>query len=161
SIAITPTPRSVGLTNLSRESRTTRVKTSRRRPPRIVLVVSCSQRKRTPPPTELRLSSIDAAAEERAVHWRERLQEGPAIAHRAADLYMGDHWSAACKAYMLAKRYSSRAELWVISAGYGLIASSKTIKPYSATFANGSDDSVWRGTQDGDRQERLKAWWKT
>lgn len=74
---------------------------------------------------------------------------------------MGDHWSAACKAYMLAKRYSSRAELWVISAGYGLIESSKAIKPYSATFANGSGDSVWRGAQDGDRQECLQAWWRT
>jgi hypothetical protein len=123
-------------------------------------VVACSQRKRTRPPTELRLSSVDAAPEERAVQWRRRLDEVRATPQRAEDLYMGDHWSAACKAYILAKRYSSRTELWVISAGYGLIASSKAIKPYSATFANGSDDSVWRGTQDGDRQERLQAWWK-
>src|SRR5256885_6627364 len=111
SIAITPTLRSVGLSNLSRDGRTTRVKTGRRRPPRIVLVVACSQRKRTSPPAELRLSSIEAAPEERAVQWRRRLHEVPATPQHAQDLYMGDHWSAACKAYILAKRYSSRAEL--------------------------------------------------
>jgi hypothetical protein len=34
------------------------------------------------------------------------------------------------------------------------------IKPYSVTFANGSTDSVWRGSGDGDRQTRLQDWWK-
>jgi hypothetical protein len=79
--------------------------------------------------------------------------------HRAQDLYVGDHWRAACEAYRLAQRYSSRTELWIVSAGYGLIPCGKLIKPYSATFANGSADSVWRGPADGDRQTYLQDWW--
>jgi hypothetical protein len=73
---------------------------------------------------------------------------------------MGDHWHAACNAYRLAQRYSNRTELWVISAGYGLTAGSKPIKPYSATFASGWVDSVWRGSSEGDRRERVQEWWQ-
>jgi hypothetical protein len=74
---------------------------------------------------------------------------------------MGDHWHAACDAYRVAKRHSNRSELWVISAGYGLTSSSKPIKSYSATFASGSVDSVWRGSSEGNRRECLQQWWRT
>jgi hypothetical protein len=160
STATTRTPPSSGLTDLSRERRKARTHAARKRPPRIVLVVACSQRKRSLPPHELRLSSIDAAPEERPVRWRTRLREVDITRHPAHRLYMGDHWRAACEAYNLALRYSSRTELWVVSAGYGLIASTKEIKPYSATFANGSADSVWRGSPEGDRLGRLQDWWE-
>jgi hypothetical protein len=95
----------------------------------------------------------------RAERWSERLADVEAAQHTAADLYMGDHWKAALRAYDLASRYSSRTELWVISAGYGLIRASSQIKPYSATFANGSPDSVWRGGRDGSRDTCLRQWW--
>ena len=72
---------------------------------------------------------------------------------------MGDHWKAALQAYELASRYSSRTELWIISAGYGLIPASSQIKSYGATFASGSADSVWRGARDGDRDTCLRQWW--
>jgi hypothetical protein len=72
---------------------------------------------------------------------------------------MGDHWKAALQAYQLAGRYSSRTELWVISAGYGLIPASSQIKSYSATFASGSADSVWRGARDGDRDTCFRKCW--
>jgi hypothetical protein len=62
-------------------------------------------------------------------------------------------------AYRLAKRYSSRTELWVLSAGYGLSSCTRAIKPYSATFASRSPDSVWRGEIDGKRTIRLWDWW--
>lgn len=156
----TPTLPSSGLADLSRIGTDTAVKAIRKRPPRIVLVVACSRRKRMRAPFDLRLSSIDAAPNERATQWRERLDEVSAVQRRAQELYTGDHWHAACEAYRLAQRYSSRAELWVISAGYGLIRSSKPIKPYSATFAIGSVDSVWRGQADGNRQACLQDWWQ-
>jgi hypothetical protein len=111
------------------------------------------------PPVELRLSSIDAGPDERPIEWSQRIREVEVSPHRAEDLYVGDHWQAACEAYRLAQQYSKRVELWVISAGYGLIPSSKLIKPYGATFATGSPDSVWRGTSEGDRVERLRHWW--
>ena len=132
----------------------------RKRPPRIVLVVACSQRKRVAPPEKLRLASIRSAPSQRPRRWASRLNQVDAPRWRAEDLYVGDHWHSACEAYRVAKRYSSRTELWVVSAGYGLISSSKPIKPYGATFASGAADSVWRGPAEGDRDEHLRFWWQ-
>jgi hypothetical protein len=130
------------------------------RPPRVVLVVACSRRKHLIPPADLLLSSINAPPEQRLVEWKRRIREVEARRRRAHDLYAGDHWRAVCEAYRLTRQYSSRAELWVISAGYGLISSDKLIKPYGATFATHTADSVWRGPADGDRERQLRDWWR-
>jgi hypothetical protein len=56
-------------------------------------------------------------------------------------------------------KFSPRAELWIISAGHGLVGRDRQIKSYSSTFSTGSFDSVWRGRHDGDRRTRLQEWW--
>src|SRR5690348_5908501 len=96
---------------------------ARKRPPRIVLVVSCTQRKRIAPPAELRLGSVGGVPGERSEEWRRRLQAVDERTHPIYDLYVGEHWRAVRDAYELALKFSSRTELWVISAGHGLIAS--------------------------------------
>jgi len=158
STATTRTHRSPGIHDLNQVKGRSDA-TVRRRPPRICLVVACSQRKRLPAPRELQLASIVSVPEERVAEWRKRLQQVDAPYKRAEDLYVGDHWHSAREAYRLTRRYSGRTELWVISAGYGLIPASKLIKPYSATFATRAADSVWRGMSDGDRRKRLQQWW--
>lgn len=127
---------------------------------RIVLVAACSQRKRLATAEDLRLSSVRVGREQWGQVWRERLARVPATSIAAEEMYAGDHWNAVLEAYRFASKYSRRTELWVISAGYGLIPASKTIKPYSATFASGQADSVWRGRSDGSRVEVLRAWWR-
>src|SRR5262245_771647 len=109
SIRTTRTPLSSGRAELSRMERGARAVAVRKRPPRVVFVVACSQRKRILPPTELRLSSIQASPDERLVEWARRIRDVEAPKERAGDLYAGDHWRSACEAYRLAKRYSSRA----------------------------------------------------
>ena len=91
--------------------------------------------------------------------WRQRLSEADAPQSPAESLYAGDHWKWALEGYRRTQRYSHRAEFWVISAGYGLIPATQAIKPYSATYARGTADSVWRGPRDGDRRECLRDWW--
>lgn len=113
------------------------------------------------PRAELRLRSINGSLGARSIEWRRRIRSIEAAEYPAHDLYLGDHWRAACDAYKLALQYSSRAELWVMSAGYGLIPGSKSLKSYGATFANGSVDSIWRGSADGDRREYVRAWWQS
>ncbi|HAS0799743.1 DUF6884 domain-containing protein [Klebsiella pneumoniae] len=65
--------------------------------------------------------------------WLERLararNDGAAIT--AGELYRGQHWSRAAAA---AKR--TGAELWVISAGLGLLHVSDPVVPYEATFSS-------------------------
>jgi hypothetical protein len=98
--------------------------------------------------------------ESRVEEWIKRLERVDAPRIRAQDLYAGDHWQAALAAYGLTLRYTRRAELWVISAGVGLVSGTKLLSSYSATFASNSPDSVWRGQVDGDRQARLREWWR-
>src|SRR4051794_32552373 len=141
STATTHTPQLSGRSSLSNKA-SQHARGVRTRPPRIALVVACSHRKRVKPPNELRLASINARTEQRAAMWERRVRGVEAPRCPAQKLYMGAHWTAACQAFRLAQRYSSRAELWVISAGYGLIALDTAIKPYGATFASGSTDSV-------------------
>jgi hypothetical protein len=135
------------------------VKRNRKRSPRVSLVVACSQRKHIAPRPELRLASLDLDPERRVKEWTKRIERVEAPRFHAEELYAGDHWHAATEAFRHVQRYTSAAELWVISAGYGLISGRKLVKSYSATFANGSPDSVWRGVSEGDRQRRLSDWW--
>jgi hypothetical protein len=66
-------------------------------------------------------------------------------------LYAGEHWDVARR---LSSNSSNRAtELWVCSAGYGLVPAEAPLRPYSATFAAGNADSVPDGV-DG-----AVAWW--
>ena len=114
-----------------------------------MLVAACSQRKRAAAPPELTLASIDGAADERIREWRRRLARVPAPRLAVSQTYAGDHWHAT-------KNGAGRE----LAAGYGLISSSKKIKAYSATFAVGNPDSVWRGVSDGRRPARLQGWWR-
>lgn len=108
-------------------------------PRRIRVVVTCSDRKRIRIPTDLQLRSVPQATQDvRCEAWVERLQWMGISDVVAADLYCGDHWFVARS---LPGMFAG-LELWVASAGYGLIPASARIKPYAATFAPGHADSV-------------------
>jgi hypothetical protein len=133
----------------------------RERSPRIALVVACTDRKRLAAPPLLRLGSVNGDVGNRAAEWQQRLNTVDARTEVAEALYSGAHWHWARESYQLTKRFSPRTELWIASAGYGLIRADEVIKPYSATFAPGVADSVWRGQGDGERKDRLHSWWRS
>ncbi|AOW76231.1 hypothetical protein A3Q34_04785 [Colwellia sp. PAMC 20917] len=54
----------------------------------------------------------------------------------ADEVYAGDHWKVATS------MITPNLDLWVLSAGYGLIHSSSKIGSYDATFSNGSENSI-------------------
>lgn len=134
---------------------------TRRRPPKISLVVACSERKRIPANPELQLRSVGGYPKDRVVEWRERLDTVDARLEIAETLYAGPHWYWAREAHRLTLQFSNRAELWIASAGYGLIPAGEMVKPYGATFAPGALDSVWRGHEDGERVACLAGWWRS
>ena len=70
----------------------------------------------------------------------------------AIDLYAGEHWDVARRLANLSDADTS-VELWVCSAGYGLIPASAPSAPYAATFTPGNADSVPDGA------EGASAWW--
>jgi hypothetical protein len=127
---------------------------------RVVIVAACSDRKRLAPNPALRLRELDSVrSESRPSVWLERLASVDGTSRRAIDLYAGGHWVAVREAIERARTEIEKVELWVASAGYGLVEAEDALKPYSATFASNSPDAVWRGPVDGDRKTYLRAWW--
>jgi hypothetical protein len=69
----------------------------------------------------------------------------------AIDVYKGDHWS-------VVRSIASSAELgnvniWIASAGYGLISPVSEIVPYAATLSARQDDSIAQNSAE------RRAWW--
>jgi hypothetical protein len=130
-----------------------------RRLKRLALVVACADRKRVAPPLELRLRSVTGSLDQRVHTWQHRVATIEAPRVPAVSLYAGDHWQAVLDAFRRCQRYTRRTDLWVVSAGYGLIPATALVKPYSATFAAGAADAVWRAGEDGERATAVRQWW--
>jgi hypothetical protein len=78
----------------------------------------------------------------------------------AEELYTSTYWATVRQLADQARQRGYQVSLWVASAGYGLVAAHSPIKPYSATFASGAEDSVCaKGTAGANRLEYLRAWW--
>ena len=107
---------------------------------RLHVVLSCTNRKRAPVPASLRLGSLSEDVEDRVATWIERL-EGASLGVEAEHLYAGEYWRAGMKLRTIA-RERFEVDVWVLSAGFGLIGIGQRICPYGATLSAGHADSV-------------------
>jgi hypothetical protein len=123
--------------------------------PSIQIVVTCSDRKRRQAPHRLRLRSLPQRGD-RSMLWIERLKEEPIASFPAIDLYAGEHWSAVKGLMNASLRSGFTPDLWICSAGYGLVPANAELKPYSATFARGHGDSI---DGPGDSARVSSDWW--
>ena len=122
------------------------------------VIVSCTNRKRfaTVPETCVRTAGgHDLGA--RLVRWRKNLRSAATENHPANDVYMGDHWSVVRTIPEVARTAGLRVQLWICSAGYGLIRPETPIKAYQATFARGEDDYIGAGLAED--EQTLHKWW--
>ncbi|PHH44709.1 hypothetical protein [Pluralibacter gergoviae] len=71
------------------------------------------------------------------------------------DLYKGGHWATAKK---ILNDYP--IDLWVISAGLGLLHYKDNVVPYKATFAVGYDESIPLYSQEYVGKSFHRTWWK-
>jgi hypothetical protein len=97
--------------------------------------------------------------DERAADWQGRLAESTWDRTPAASLYAGQHWASVLRALELAQQHGVRANLWIASAGLGLVRGDDSVPPYSATFAAGTPDSVRLSQADGSHASAASAWW--
>jgi hypothetical protein len=79
--------------------------------------------------------------ETRLADWIRRLSNSKGKAMRAIDLYCGDHWHV-LRTLAQTQTKPPKFELWVASAGWGLISSEDNITSYGATFSHLESDSV-------------------
>lgn len=71
------------------------------------------------------------------------------------DLYKGGHWATAksiCNQYPI--------DLWVLSAGLGLLHSNDKVVPYQATFSTGYQESIPLFSNDFYGKSFHRTWWK-
>lgn len=124
----------------------------------VCIIAACTDSKTQQIPMSLRLRGLrEPRLHARMVAWRQHLATVSSTAVAAIDLYKGPHW-AIIRTLPAAVPSHVRCELWVASAGYGLVPATALLKPYSATFASQQDDSVHR-RGDGPRRSVLRQWW--
>src|SRR5262245_47229972 len=109
------------------------------------VVVTCTNRKTRSVPSALRLRRLKGRnLEENAAAWISRLVSHQAPGVPACELYSGDHWHVARSLVEEGLRSNCRVNIWVCSAGYGLVPLGAELRPYSATFTAENPDAVCR-----------------
>ena len=95
---------------------------------------------------------------ERYRTWVQRLKEVDVPSVPVRELYMGEHWQVALSLAKVGEAAGLALELWVVSAGYGLVHEGDLVKPYAATFTPGLPDSLIRPDHGG-RRTSTSDWW--
>lgn len=112
-------------------------------PKKVRLVVTCTHRKALPVQDFLQLRSLEnSSARTRIRTWVHRLRDESTPSVQALNLYAGEQWGIVRRLTNTPMERGIQLELWICSAGYGLLPSDALIRPYSATFASGSPDTV-------------------
>lgn len=118
----------------------------------LVLVTVCTNRKAIPPSVRLQAQQLPSGPQEIVSRiWRNWLRNAePRIPAR--QLYAGRGFSEA-----LAVVQTCKADLWIISAGLGLVHGDEEVPGYDLTLSAGSDSSIRHKVTDGPFDATL--WW--
>lgn len=102
------------------------------------IAVPCSARKQKLPTAALQGQNLVRAAQGRvAEQWGERLRQSHPWSSPAKDLYLGAAFRKARKA-----AEESRAPLFILSAGLGLVAGAVAVPPYDLTLSPGASGTL-------------------
>jgi hypothetical protein len=122
--------------------------------------VTCTKRKTCAPAPSMCLGRVaKGRPADVAAAWIRRLEAEREGGMPARRLYSGDHWKIAAQLPHAARQAEVAADLWVVSAGYGLIPCDAIVASYSATFSQGHPDEIVRRFQPA-LADAKSAWWK-
>jgi hypothetical protein len=127
---------------------------------RLHIVAPCANRKRMSVPQVLRLQSVrerDLTARARA--WCMLLESDPSPTLPAMELYAGDHWTVVRTLRDAGLAAGYETELWILSAGYGLVPAAASLHAYSATFVIGHPDSIADRNESISAEDLNQTWW--
>jgi len=129
-------------------------------PADVLFLVSCTNRKTRIPSSSLMLRNVPSGTtESRARSWLRRLKATGGPTYPAESLYAGDHWHVVRSLSELSARNAMRSEVFICSAGYGLVSASTKIRPYSVTFTSNNPDSVVQAQSRGEAGIARRQWW--
>ena len=122
------------------------------------VVVTCTKDKRFSVATECQLRNVPGQTlPARMKEWQARLKRNWRDRVVVEDLYAGDHWA---NVRSFGSSYFD-IDIWVCSAGFGLVRFDDSITPYAATFSGNHPDSVSAGTEGDERSLASKQWWES
>jgi hypothetical protein len=129
---------------------------------RIAIVVPCTASKHEPA-GDLRLGLV--AGGETSIDGRfDRWQAAISFAGTVVDargLYAGPRWNASLRIAEAAHGAGRKVELFVASAGLGLVPATQAVPSYSATFSRGNADSVVpAGLSASEHRAAARGWWR-
>lgn len=108
----------------------------------INVVVTCTKQKTLEADPSLQLRHIPSATiDSRVSRWKKRADHWHGTTVTARSLYAGDHWTVAREIEEL-RPNNTAINVWVISAGFGLVSLDAPIPAYSATFSTRHPDTV-------------------
>lgn len=130
---------------------------------KLIIVSTCTNTKRIPPDDACLLDNCHLGNYTYSIkEWVRRLRQIGTERCTPRMLYQGSHWKETLGCIRTAKEVGFEAELWVLSAGWGLIPVDLPICSYGATFSPG-ENSVhnlpW--PDELTPRDRARAWWKS
>lgn len=125
--------------------------------PDLNLIVTCTKRKRIGADSQIQIRSLKAETQsDRFNEWQSKLKNSTVELTTPRSVYVGDHWSTVRR---IADNHPS-IQIFVCSAGYGLLTLDNQIKSYSATFSPRQQDSVTKTQGKGKQNESNALWWE-
>lgn len=130
---------------------------------KVILVSTCTNSKTVSVGENKKLRNCSSVIYDQAISaWCKSLWSDKEDQVAARTLYGGSHWGETRKAFeKLSAQSSVSSELWILSAGCGLIPADLEVPAYSATFSSGADgihELIW---QPGwSPKEKAQHWWK-
>ena len=126
----------------------------------IALLVSCTKKKRIPVSDELRFSSLERkSVHQLAKDWFDRTQRAKTCCP-ANKLYCGPSWSASLDALAVGLKRFSLIDLYIVSAGFGLLRFDDSLPSYSAAFSCGVDQIAKQVASGDSIQIKHRSWWR-
>ena len=99
------------------------------------LIVTCVAQKNCKEKHSILDSEIKKDAIENVFEqWKQLISNSRLNKEKAIDLYKGNLWNSYLDAWRIINGSTQPAEMWILSAGYGLINSEEKIVPYDITF---------------------------
>ncbi len=118
---------------------------------RLALAVSCTNSKSLPVSPRLRVADVPAGRG-RPGRWQERLESARG-GLPLRNLYAGAQWTASLDLESHARALGFDVDLWVVSAGLGLVPATTVAPAYAASFSRGADAVA-------DTPAGRRAWWR-
>ena len=130
---------------------------------RVLILSTCSSLKRFPIAAECNLGVYKGEPYDLVLNnWLETIQGPTNQKFPAQDLYIGSNWKEVLSCAKTASSVGFVPQLWVVSAGWGLIPANYKITLYAASFSEGeSSIHNLKWPQEFNNKQRSRSWWQT